>query len=192
MLAIPPRVVMLNRHRCKPEFICLFSAREMKSWQKLGACSIFALILSNCAPPLYPPLTRIEPGLPIPFHPLPKFAGQFALTPDTIVKWVPRYIPSGFATGIMIEFKGVKEGKTLNAQFSILQCARLDLDTTFQRLYSKINDLRQAFFSLPAGTYMIRHSTPWADQSIICDVTVLNGKYSVIELSVARPLRGGF
>lgn len=88
----------------------------------------------------------------------------------------------------MIEFTGFKSEKPVNAKYSYLEYGQLDNDTTFTQMRSQINDLRQAFFTLPPGRYIIHHVTPWAEQHFISNVIVRDGQYSIIHINVLIPL----
>ncbi len=104
----------------------------------------------------------------------------------------------------MVEFGGMKKGKSVNARYAILDVWRypvvsgvspehrssdLRSDSTasaFVRLFATINDLRQAFFKTSAGRYVIRHVTSWADERYIRDVIVREGSYSIVTVNVLQ------
>ncbi|MBI1806594.1 MAG: hypothetical protein HYR76_06030 [Ignavibacteria bacterium] len=127
--------------------------------------------------------------------------------------WNPRFIQTGATSGIMIEFTGVKKNKPLRARFSTIELWRYPLNTLRMQEYSAsgftaknnrsnlhskdtsgvitlsttINDLRQAFFKVAPGKYLLHQTKEWADQSYIKDVNVLEGNYSILQIDVFTP-----
>ncbi len=150
---------------------------------------LLALGFFNCSsvqiPPLLypasPPETLISPPPPE-YHWWKKSSH-----PDTIAHWIPRYVSTGISSGIMVEYTGFKSDKPVNARYAFLELAQPDNDSTFGEMRTRINDLRQAFFTLPPGTYIVRHTTPWAEQKFIGNVTVKDGEYSIISVTVLIP-----
>lgn len=128
-------------------------------------------------------------------------------------RWSKRFIQTGVASGIMIEFSGIKKDKSLHALYSAIELWRYPLDTMrvqehfslsvdgktstadpkakgvpgFVTLTTKINDLRQAFFKVSPGKYLLRQTKSWADQSYVRDVEVLEGNYSILQIDVYTP-----
>ncbi len=173
------------------------------------AGAAFPLLFGACSSP--PPVVSRLPSVPrVPIvqtpHTLPPVARHpIAASFDTMRAWTPRYITTGISTGIMVEFSGMKKGKQLNARYAILDVWRCPNgpatggvvhpaaapgdsgESAFVRLFATINDLRQAFFQTSAGRYMIRHTTPWADQRYIRDVIVRPGSYSIVTVGVLAP-----
>ncbi len=111
------------------------------------------------------------------------------------------FIPTGSACGIMVEFTGLKKNKPLNARFCALELQHYPAGTAAPdslflvggafpeggkvlSLTSAINDLRQAFFKVQPGTYLVRQTRDWADRSFIRNVEVRDGSYSVIFIDV--------
>ena len=90
--------------------------------------------------------------------------------------WTPRFIPTGSASGIMIEFTGLKKNAELHARYAGIELQHIARDSSTQVLPSTltftttINDLRQAFFKVSPGKYLLRQTKAWADQSTIRDV----------------------
>jgi len=110
-----------------------------------------------------------------------------------IFLWQPRFIATGSASGIMVEFTGLKQTAKLNARYAGIEIIMIGKDssatslpTTFN-LTTMINDLRQAFFKVPPGTYRVRQTKAWAEQSNIHNVEVREGNYSVISIKVFNP-----
>ena len=106
---------------------------------------------------------------------------------DTLSDWIPRYVSTGVSSGIMVEFTGFKTDKPVNAKYSFIEIAEADSDTTFSEMRTQINDLRQAFFTVPPGRYIVRHVTTWADQRFFRDVVVTDGSYSIVSVTVLIP-----
>jgi hypothetical protein len=111
--------------------------------------------------------------------------------------WTPKFIPTGFASGIMVEFTGMKKDATLHARYASIElhpvagdrnpdAARPLLDLPYI-LTSTINDLRQSFFKVAPGKYRIRQVKDWAEQSIVANVEVQEGSYSVVQFEVINP-----
>jgi len=110
-----------------------------------------------------------------------------------VPSWQPRFIATGSASGIMVEFTGLKPTAKLNARYAGIEILRIGQDSsatslpiTFN-LTTTINDLRQAFFKVPPGTYLVRQTKVWAEQSNIQNVEVREGNYSVITIKVFNP-----
>jgi hypothetical protein len=104
--------------------------------------------------------------------------------------WTPQFIPTGFASGIMVEFTGLKQNAKLNARFAGIELQRSVQDTSLPAtltLTTTINDLRQAFFKVRPGVYLLRQTKAWAEQSYIRAVEVREGNYSVITIGVLNP-----
>jgi hypothetical protein len=119
--------------------------------------------------------------------------------------WKPKFIPTGFASGIMVEFTGLKNNATLHAHFASLELnpqsagvnpgtnASVNSDTpppiqeASFRLTATINDLRQAFFKVTPGLYHIRQTKDWAEDTLVKNVEVREGSYSVVQLAVKNP-----
>ena len=131
--------------------------------------------------------------------------------------WAPKYIQTGLASGIMVEFTGVKKDKPLHARFAGIELRRYPTDAgersanqltlnqpgndfvppafDIERaepivLNTTINDVKQAFFKVPPGKYVMRQTKEWADQSYIGGVIVREGNYSVIMIPVRIPGAG--
>lgn len=105
-------------------------------------------------------------------------------------RWSPLFIKTGFASGIMVEFTGLKENAKLNARYAGIELQRVTPDTLFPstfNLTSTINDLRQAFFKVRPGWYLLRQTRLWAEQTYIRDVEVREGNYSVVRIEVFNP-----
>lgn len=105
-------------------------------------------------------------------------------------RWSPLFIKTGFASGIMVEFTGLKENAKLNAQYAGIELQRIVPDTLFPaalNLTSTINDLRQSFFKVRPGLYLLRQTRVWAEQTYIRDVEVREGNYSVVRIEVFNP-----
>ena len=111
--------------------------------------------------------------------------------------WTPRYVPTGLASGVMLEFTGVKKGKTLNAKVANIELRRCLRDTLAaqpggalpalsgpMRTQAPINNLHQAFFKIQPGTYFLRVTNPWADRRVVRGVVVREGEYSVLSNDV--------
>jgi hypothetical protein len=111
--------------------------------------------------------------------------------------WTPRYVPTGLASGVMLEFTGVKKGKTLNAKVANIELRRYLHDTVAapaggplpalsgpMRTQAPINNLHQAFFKVQPGTYFLRVTNPWADRKVMRGVVVREGEYSVLSNDV--------
>jgi hypothetical protein len=113
--------------------------------------------------------------------------------PEALVSartWSPQFIPTGFASGIMVEFTGLKQNAKLNARYAGIELRRAVPDTSLPatfRLNTTINDLRQAFFKVPPGVYFLRQTKVWAEQSYIREVEVREGNYSVVTIGVLNP-----
>lgn len=111
--------------------------------------------------------------------------------------WSPRFVATGLSSGIMIEFTGMKKDAPLNARFSGIEVWPYPVDTVAfaqhdssalpQTLSETINNLRQAFYKIPPGMYLVRHTKEWADTSYIRDVEVREGEYSIISVGVLKP-----
>lgn len=108
------------------------------------------------------------------------------------VDWTPRFIQTGLASGIMVEFTGMKKGKTLQAKYANIELRRYLSDTAGarragaapalsgpMRAQANINNLHQAFFKIQPGTYFFRLTNPWADRTMTRGLVVREGEYSV-------------
>ncbi len=109
------------------------------------------------------------------------------LRPLTVRAWTPKFIATGLASGIMIEFTGVKKDKPLHARYAGIELRRYPavpqseeengkqltwnqkgddvLAATFEprriepfALSTTINDVKQAFFKVPPGKYLLRQT----------------------------------
>jgi hypothetical protein len=111
--------------------------------------------------------------------------------------WTPRFVATGLASGVMLEFTGMKKGKTLNAKTANIELRRYLHDTlsagagplTAQlsgpmKAQAAVNNLHQAFFKVQPGTYFLRVTNPWADRRVTRDVVVHDGEYSVLSNDV--------
>ena len=107
--------------------------------------------------------------------------------------WSPKFIATGSASGIMVEFTGLKKDAELRARY-----AGIELHPAFQdsggmhlpasiRLSTTINDLRQAFFKVRPGKYLVRQTKDWAEQSYVKDIEVKEGSYSIVSFGVLNP-----
>ncbi len=155
------------------------------------------------------PLVMAEKVAP---RPLPQVEIEKNAEPVPQVKsWTPRFIATGLACGIMIEFTGVKKDKPLHARYAGLELRRFPADPGSMAdnikqpasitsiassdplhrdpllLSTTINDAKQAFFKVPPGKYLLRQTKEWADQTYIRDVEVREGNYSVISIPVRVP-----
>lgn len=104
--------------------------------------------------------------------------------------WTPRFIATGFASGIMVEFTGLKANAPLHANYAGIELRKTPADSASpatQSLTATINDLRQAFFKVKPGVYALRQTRQWADQSYIQNVEVREGNYSVVTIGVLVP-----
>lgn len=130
--------------------------------------------------------------------------------------WQQKFIPTGLASGIMIEFTGVKKDKPLHARYAGIELRRYpssplnetpsgkQLASIHQEarstaepfdvlrlepfsLSATINDVKQAFFKVPPGKYILRQTKEWADQGFFGDVIVREGNYSVVIIPVHIP-----
>lgn len=148
---------------------------------------------------------------------------ESALEPATRIppmkSWTPKYIQTGLASGIMVEFTGVKKDKPLHARYAGIELRRypdaadpaasastqltlneqgndfvpapFDVDRAEPIiLTTNINDVKQAFFKVPPGAYVFRQTREWADQGYIGGVIVRDGSYSVIMIPVKIPGAG--
>lgn len=156
-----------------------------------------------------PPLVMAERVAP---RPLPQVEIEKDAEPVRQIKpWSPRFIATGLACGIMIEFTGVKKDKPLHARYAGLELRRFSADPGSMAdnikqpasitsiassdplhrdpllLSTTINDAKQAFFKVPPGKYLLRQTKEWADQTYIRDVEVREGNYSVISIPVRVP-----
>lgn len=128
-----------------------------------------------------------------------------------IRSWIPHFIPTGLACGIMIEFKGVKKDKPLHARYAgielrryppavtsvvsateqigpTISSSRIDMPRYGPFVIgTTINDQKQAFFKVPPGKYLLRQTKEWADQTFIDNVVVREGNYSVVSIPVRIP-----
>lgn len=156
---------------------------------KLLRIILLAFIFFKCGPAEIPAL--VHPSAPpeplLMDHPMQSGLWSTVRYPDTITDWVPRFVSTGVSSGIMIEYTGFKTDKPVNARFAFLEIADLDKDSGFVELRTRINDLRQAFFTVDPGQYIVRHVTPWAEQKFFRDVTVKEGEYSIISVTVLIP-----
>ena len=97
----------------------------------------------------------------------------------------------------MLEFTGIKKGKTLNAKTANIELRRYIHDTLSasagplsnqlsgpMKAQAAVNNLHQAFFKVQPGTYFLRVTNPWADRKVIRDVVVRDGEYSVLSNDV--------
>jgi hypothetical protein len=104
--------------------------------------------------------------------------------------WSPRYVQTGLASGIMVEFTGLKKGKTLQAKFANIELRRYLADSASQgalppvsgpmRAQTTINNLHQAFFKVQPGRYFLRLTNPWADRRMVRGLEVKEGQYAVV------------
>jgi hypothetical protein len=107
--------------------------------------------------------------------------------------WSPRYVQTGLASGIMVEFTGLKKGKTLQAKFANIELRRCLGDSAAlaarvalppvsgpMRAQTTINNLHQAFFKVQPGRYFLRLTNPWADRRMVRDLEVKDGQYAVL------------
>jgi hypothetical protein len=107
--------------------------------------------------------------------------------------WTPRYVQTGLASGIMVEFTGLKKGKTLQAKFANIELRRYLGDSATQasqvllppvsgpmRAQTTINNLHQAFFKVQPGRYLLRLTNPWADRRMVRNLEVKEGQYAVL------------
>jgi hypothetical protein len=107
--------------------------------------------------------------------------------------WQSRFIPTGFACGLMVEFTGLKKDAQLNARYCSVELVPAShTDTSGVQLKpltltTQINDLNQAFFKVPPGEYTFRQLKEWADQSRVMALHIREGNYSVITLDVYQP-----
>lgn len=101
--------------------------------------------------------------------------------------WKPHFIATGYASGIMIEFTGMKNDKPVNARFASIEVRDAAGGSAAKTFTSTINALRQAFFELPPGRYIVRQTRTWADQAPIHTVEVKEGHYSLVPVSVVTP-----
>lgn len=162
-------------------------------------CAILAL--AGCAssspeeqqpPPLVPSVARVDtlsdlsavlPGQ------TEEEPAETAL-PAQAEAWSPRFVQTGLASGIMVEFTGIKKGKTLQAKFANIELRRYLHDSVAagavppvsgpMKAQTTINNLHQAFFKVQPGRYVFRLTNPWADRKMIRDVEVREGAYSVL------------
>jgi hypothetical protein len=110
--------------------------------------------------------------------------------PKPVRAWKPRFLPTGSASGIMIEFKGVKKNATLRTRYAGIEVQRFASDTSAPRsltFSASINDLRQAFFKIRPGKYVVRQVKDWADRSYFRDIEVKEGSYSILTIDVINP-----
>ncbi len=116
---------------------------------------------------------------------------------ETASPWTPRFVQTGLASGVMLEFTGIKKGKTLNAKSANIELRRYLHDTLSghpgslaaqlsspMKAQAALNNLHQAFFKVQPGTYFLRVTNPWADRKMIRDVVVRDGEYSVLSNDV--------
>ena len=93
----------------------------------------------------------------------------------------------------MVEFTGLKKNAELHARYAGIALERADPDSLAQvfppilTLTTTINDLRQAFFKVPPGKYLFHQTKAWANKSLLRDVEVKEGSYSVIRIEVFNP-----
>jgi hypothetical protein len=173
------------------------------------ACSIFALALfAGCSsstrdeqrtPPPAPAPARLDTlsdlSAAVPDQPDDDTPEQELL--ESAQPWSPRFVQTGLASGIMVEFTGIKKGKTLQAKFANIELHRYLADTTapppagtmpqvsgLMRTQATINNLHQAFFKVQPGKYFFRLTNPWADRRMIRDLEVREGAYSVLSNDV--------
>lgn len=104
--------------------------------------------------------------------------------------WSPQFIATGFASGIMIEFTGLKKNAELRARYAGIELQPISQDSTGLQLppsitlTTTINDLRQAFFKVRPGKYLLRQTREWAEQSYVRDIEVKEGSYSIVSIGV--------
>ena len=123
--------------------------------------------------------------------------------------WSPKFVATGLASGIMVEFTGVKKDKPLHARYAGIELRKYadapageeaaapgdqpaingnDLLNVQPVIYnSTINDVKQAFFKVPPGRYVLRQTKDWAARDFISGVIVREGSYSVITIPVRIP-----
>ena len=150
---------------------------------------LLSLIVLQCRTTEVP--VRIYPTVEVqPLDVFPPVSSELNIalpSPDTILPWIPRYISTGISSGIMVEFTGFRTDKPMNARYSFLEYGQMENDTTYTQIRSSINDLRQAFFTLPPGRYIVRHTTTWAEQHFTRDVVVKDGQYCILPVTVLIP-----
>src|SRR5260221_3540481 len=85
--------------------------------------------------------------------------------------WSPHFIQTGLSSGIMVEFTGLKKDAPLKARYSSIELKRVTTaanensqniigdQTGVITLNTTINNLRQAFYKVPPGKYIVRHTT---------------------------------
>jgi hypothetical protein len=169
-----------------------FNSIVLGAFALLAGCSTSrqspAAERTTAAVPEAPPAVVIDTALPAPEDPVPAVEER---------TWKPKFIPTGFASGVMLEFTGMKKDATLHAHFASLEFlpqpggTNADLQKTIQepatRMTATINDLRQAFFKVSPGIYHIRQTKDWAEQTLIKNVEVRDGSYSVVQVAVKVP-----
>jgi hypothetical protein len=118
---------------------------------------------------------------------------------QSLKKWPPHFIQTGLSSGIMIEFTGLKKDALLNAKYSSIELKRVSPSAGDESkksspeqsgiitLNTTINNLRQAFYKVPPGTYIVRHIKDWAEKTIVENVEIREGNYSVIRVNVNEP-----
>jgi hypothetical protein len=169
----------MTRATCHPLFlVCILVTGCASSGPPIGPLPAAPVIV-----PLFPP---DSPG------PSPRLA----VIPDPTVIWKPKFITTGFSTGLMVEYlhlqhsPGKQRRAVLDAWGYFSQQSPLRRDkstesdslsaTAFLRITAAVNGLGQAFFSLRPGRYMLRQVSPWAEQIYTREVIVREGAYSIV------------
>lgn len=96
----------------------------------------------------------------------------------------------------MVEFTGLKKDAALRARYSSIELKRIQVpsaensknilrdQTGVITLNTTINNLRQAFYKVPPGKYIVRHTKDWGEKTFVQDVEIREGNYSVIRINV--------
>jgi len=141
-------------------------------------------------PPAVPAPSRLAPS---PVVPIP---GTVAYETESVGPWTPKYIRTGFSTGLMLECVNLLHTPRLRRRAIIdvwsyepagssgptgRDTSPESTGTTlFRRMASSVNGLGQAFFALPPGSYMLRQLSPWGEQFTLTGLLVKEGAYSVV------------
>ena len=108
-------------------------------------------------------------------------------------EWSPKFIATGSASGIMVEFTGLKKDAELRARYAGIELRPVVQDSGVTHLPASItlsttiNGLRQAFFKVRPGKYLVRQSKDCAEKSYIRDIVVKEGSYSIVSFGVLNP-----
>ncbi|HTK81826.1 MAG TPA: hypothetical protein VL633_06000 [Bacteroidota bacterium] len=154
---------------------------------------IILIFISGCSSSHQDAPTRSQSQDPVAQDQPVQESEPLAPVPDLLSEarqWTPQFIPTGFASGIMLEFTGLKANAKLNARYSGIELARMRPDSSLPpvlKLTSTINDLRQAFFKVRPGLYLVRQTRAWAEQTVVKEVEVRDGSYSVVMFDVLNP-----